>query len=67
MYNVRYDKRTRNEVYHHNNKPQEKTSQSILHRQHRNIRLTLIGMPNTMINSSCQYQKKLVGQYAHSI
>jgi len=26
MYNVRYDKRTRNEVYHHNNKPQEKTS-----------------------------------------
>lgn len=60
MYNVRYNKRTRYKVYHHNQKPQEKTRQRIPDRQHRNIRLTLISMPNPVINGPSQCQEKFI-------
>jgi hypothetical protein len=63
MNNVRNNKSTRYKVYHNNNKPQEKTSQRIPDRQHRNIRLTLISMPNPVINRPSQCQEKFIRRH----
>jgi hypothetical protein len=52
MYNVCDNESACNEVYQNNDKPQGKTSKSIIYRQYRHIRLAFICMTYTMINSS---------------